>query len=130
MLSLIVRQHMPSGQAALGYLVEFRSACFGLVGLLVFQLPTEIALRNRRQLRRRAYTLLRELGVSERFLYGRAGLHPVRMFAVPRTRMETAVAASGGVVVQAASWPSRRREGPLLADYVRRHRSSSCSNAR
>ena len=100
-LSLIVLQHMPSGQAALGYLVEFLRV-LRPGGLLVFQIPTEIAFLNRRQLRRRAYTLLRELGVSERFLYGRAGLHPVRMIAVPRTKVESAVAASGGVVVQAA----------------------------
>ena len=70
--------------------------------LLVFQIAIEIAFLTRRQLRRRAYTLLRELGLSERFLYGRAGLHPLRMIAVPRTKVETAVAASGGVVVQAA----------------------------
>ncbi len=100
-LSLIVLQHMPSGQAALGYVAEFLRV-LRPGGLLVFQLPTEIALRNRRQLRRRAYTLLRELGVSERFLYGRAGLHPVRMIAVPRAKVEAAVAESGGVVVQAA----------------------------
>jgi SAM-dependent methyltransferase len=100
-LSLIVLQHMPSGQAALGYVAEFLRV-LRPGGLLVFQLPTEIALRNRRQLRRRAYTLLRELGISQRFLYGRAGLHPVRMIAVPRANVEAAVAESGGVVVQAA----------------------------
>ena len=100
-LSLIVLQHVPSGRAALGYVAEFLRV-LRPGGLLVFQLPTEIALRNRRQLRRRAYTLLRELGVSERFLYGRAGLHPVRMIAVPRAKVEAAVAADGGVVVQAA----------------------------
>jgi SAM-dependent methyltransferase len=121
-LSMIVLQHMPSQRVALRYVAEFLRV-LRPEGLVVFQLPTEIPLRNRRQLRRRAYSLLRGVGVSERFLYARVGLNPVRMIAVPRGEVEAAVAESGGRVIRAA--PDDLAEGMgSHRYYVARERSA------
>jgi SAM-dependent methyltransferase len=99
-VSVLVLQHARSGRAALRYVAEFlRVVRPG--GLVVFQLPTAIRWRGRRQLRRRLYSVLRTLGVNRSFLYESAGLHPVRMIAVPEARVRRVVEAHGGVIALA-----------------------------
>jgi hypothetical protein len=51
------------------------------------------------QLRRRAYTLLRRIGVSDRTLYHRLGFHPIRMNHVPRRTTERLLTAAGMTVI-------------------------------
>jgi len=80
-------------------------------GLVVFQLPTAIAWAERRQLRRRLYRLLRALRLSERFIYERLHLHPIRMTFVPRERVESELERLGGRIVHAEALPLVRRQG-------------------
>lgn len=77
----IVLQHQPSKAMALDYVGKF----FKMVapgGLIVFQLPTHIPLKNRLQPRRRLYHLLRSIGVPYRHLMS-VGLQPISMLAIP-----------------------------------------------
>lgn len=74
----IVLQHVPDKFIIKAYISEFiRTLKAG--GLLVFQLPCQIPLKNRLQPRRRAYRFLKSLGLGRRLLYERLGLHPIGM---------------------------------------------------
>jgi len=93
----LVLQHQPSRAHALGYLAELlRVLAPG--GLLYLQMPVAIPLVRRLEPRRRVYALLRRLGVSQRALYERLKLHPVRMTAVPEHLLERAITERGGRV--------------------------------
>jgi hypothetical protein len=52
-------------------------------GLVIFQLANWIPWRNRIQVRRRLYSVLRAFGADGRFLYTKLGLHPIRMNFLP-----------------------------------------------
>lgn len=93
--SNIVLQHQPSPQAALRYVDQFLRVA-SPDGLIVFQLPSSIPLANRLQPRRRAYALLRALGVSPKLLLGRLRLHPIRVIAVSEKLVERRVREGGG----------------------------------
>jgi predicted SAM-dependent methyltransferase len=94
-----VLQHLPSVELVRSYLSEFvRILRPG--GLLVFQLPSRIPLRNRIQPRRRLYTLLRNLGMSERLLLGRLELTPIRMRAIPEGKVTRFLAELGSKLVR------------------------------
>jgi SAM-dependent methyltransferase len=98
--STIVLQHQPSHRVIRRYVAEFlRVVPPG--GLVVFQLPTRIPLRNRIQPRRRLYSLLRALGLSPELLYRRLQLDPMRMTAMSGRRVTAAVERSGGRVLVA-----------------------------
>lgn len=56
-------------------------------GLLVFELPSVMPLRSRLQGRRRAYWLLRRLGLSHRLLYRTLRLTPIRMSYLPESQI-------------------------------------------
>jgi SAM-dependent methyltransferase len=94
----LVLQHMPGRDAAERYVRELvRVVRPG--ALLVFQVPGRIPLRHRLQPRRRLYEALRALGLPALALYGRGGLHPVRMIDLPEERTVRAVKAAGGEVL-------------------------------
>jgi SAM-dependent methyltransferase len=98
--SNIVLQHQPNQRIIRAYLAEFlRTVRAG--GLIVFQLPTRIPLRNRLQPRRRAYAALRRLGLSAELLYERLGLDPMRMTSMRPQRVTAAVERCGGRVLEA-----------------------------
>lgn len=78
----IVLQHLPSREVIEGYIAEFLRVMRD-DGLLVFQLPSHLPLPVRLQPRRRAYLVLKRLGVPPKLLYWRFGLHPNRMLAIP-----------------------------------------------
>ncbi|MGZ4895837.1 MAG: class I SAM-dependent methyltransferase [Candidatus Angelobacter sp.] len=97
--SSMVLQHQPNKKQAAALIAEMvRVLAPG--GLLVFQMPVHLPLRNRLQLRRRAYRLLRALGISHSFAYDRLKLSPIRMLALPQPAVEEIVRAAGGEVVQ------------------------------
>lgn len=97
--SSIVLQHLPSEDAVRSYLGELvRVLRPG--GLLLFQLPSAMPLAVRLQPRRTLYRLLRRLGLSPRFLYWRLGLHPMSMLALPRGRVERALAQAGAEIAR------------------------------
>ncbi|HXA84254.1 MAG TPA: class I SAM-dependent methyltransferase [Candidatus Dormibacteraeota bacterium] len=97
--SSMVLQHQPNKKQAAALIAEMvRVLAPG--GLLVFQMPVHLPLRNRLQLRRRAYRLLRALGISHSFAYDRLKLSPIRMLALPQPAVEKIVQAAHGKVVQ------------------------------
>lgn len=83
----IVLQHLPSARLIEGYLRELVRVLHPN-GLLVFQLPTYMPWRYRLQPRRRAYALLRRMGVPAEQLQSRLGLYPIRMTALSETRVQ------------------------------------------
>ena len=94
----LVLQHQPSAAVALAYL----RALAGLVvpgGVLAAQVPVAVPPRLRLQHGRRAYDVLRRLGVPRDVLYRRLGLQPMRMIAVPRAAVDACVAEDGLRVV-------------------------------
>lgn len=99
-LSFVVLQHVGSGEQALAYVRELvRVTRPG--GLVAFQLPAPLRARSRLQARRRAYGLLRALGLRPDFLHRRLRLNPIRMVGVPAEEVRGAVEASGGRVARA-----------------------------
>lgn len=97
-LCVLVLQHFPSRSWILALLSEFlRVLRDG--GLLVFQLPSFIPLRNRLQPRRRAYEVLRRAGVRHEFLYRSLRLNPIRMSYIPRDDVLAFIVRAGGRVV-------------------------------
>jgi SAM-dependent methyltransferase len=64
-------------------------------GLVVFQLPWHLPLRNRLQPRRRLWHTLRALGLPPRFLRERLLLHPVSLIAVPESAVRAVVETAG-----------------------------------
>jgi SAM-dependent methyltransferase len=99
-LSFLVLQHVPSSAAALRYVSEFvRVTRPG--GLVAFQLPSPLRVQSRLQLGRRAYGVLRALGLRPEYLH-RLGLNPMRMTGVGEREVQRVVEASGAVVARAA----------------------------
>ena len=93
-LSMYVLQHLPTAALALALLDELaRLVAPG--GLLVVQLAGEITLRHRLQPRRRAYALLRRLGVADDVLFDRLRLSPMRLIGVPRDEVEATLRGAG-----------------------------------
>ena len=94
----IVLQHLPSHTMMERYIREFVRV-LRPDGLLVFQLPCQIPLRHRVQLRRRLYAALRSLRVSNRFLYERLGLYPIRMSSLPESEVVGLLEGEGAKVL-------------------------------
>lgn len=96
--SRIVLQHIPDPRVTESNIREFvRLLAVG--GLLAFQLPAEIPRRRRIQARPRLYAVLRSFRVPEGILYGRLGLHPIRMRSIPEADVVRLLAAAGGSVL-------------------------------
>lgn len=111
--SNVVLQHLADRRAVEGYLVEFvRVLRPG--GLLVFQLPDQLPLRRRLQLRPRLYALLRRLRISAKFAYS-LGLHPIRMRGLPESLVVELMTMSGARVVRVASG---RLPGTKIVNHV------------
>jgi SAM-dependent methyltransferase len=96
--SVIVLQHQPNRAVALAYVSELVRV-LGRDGLLVFQLPSYIPVRNRIQGRRRVYTLLHKMGCNSNFLYRSLRLTPIRMVYAPEKEVLAVVRSSGGRVL-------------------------------
>ena len=95
--SSIVLQHLPRKSLIAGYISELvRVLKAG--GIAVFQTLSYMPPARRVQPRRRAYALLRRLGVPKEFLVLRLKLAPMRMLAISDTEVRAAVERSGGVV--------------------------------
>jgi ubiquinone/menaquinone biosynthesis C-methylase UbiE len=105
----IVLQHVPSKAIIKSYISEFIRVIKNN-GLIVFQLPSYVPFKNRIQLRRRLYVLLRTLGFNERFLFEKMKLTPIRMNYVPEKEMIEYIDALGANVlkVQSKSYANTR----------------------
>src|SRR5437588_1213691 len=97
--SSMVLQHQPDRKHALDLIADMiRVLAPG--GLLVFQMPLYLPWRNRLQLRRRAYRLLRALGLGHTFTYERLKLNPIRMLSLSQGEVESIVGAANGSVLR------------------------------
>lgn len=97
--SRIVLQHLPRRAEVRRSLEELLGAVRP-DGLLVFQLPDAIPWRRRLGLRRRAYALLRALGVSPRRLHA-WDLSPIRVIGIARGEVERFLQERGATVAVA-----------------------------
>jgi SAM-dependent methyltransferase len=96
--SIIVLQHVGNQDAILRYVREFVRT-LAPRGLLVFQVPDSIPFRYRVAPKRRLYGLLRGVGVSGQWLFGK-GLTPIRMEAVAEKRVVNCINQVGGQVLR------------------------------
>jgi SAM-dependent methyltransferase len=104
--SSLVLQHMPSAEMVEAYVSEFlRILRPG--GLAVFQALSHIPLALRLQPRRRVYSFLRSLGLSEQFLMMKMKLTPARGLAVPESEMRAIIERHGGIVELAEAYGER-----------------------
>lgn len=76
--SVIVLQHIPQREVIMSYVAEFVRV-LKPNGLLVFQLPSYIAPKYMRQRHMWLYSVLRSAGISQRLLYEKLGVYPIRM---------------------------------------------------
>jgi SAM-dependent methyltransferase len=93
--SVIVLQHQPSRAVVLSYVNEFLRV-LRRGGLLVFQLPCYVPVRNRLQVRRRLYALLHSIGWDSHFLYRRLNLAPIRMLCISENDIVSVIHSAGG----------------------------------
>jgi SAM-dependent methyltransferase len=104
--SSLVLQHMPSVEMVEAYVSEFlRILRPG--GLAVFQALSHIPLALRLQPRRRVYSFLRSLGLSEQLLMMKMKLTPARGLAVPESEMRAIIERHGGIVELAEAYGER-----------------------
>ena len=94
--SRIVLQHLSSAGEALRYVAEFLRVVRP-DGIVVFQLPAAVPLRNRLHLRRRAWTVLRTVGIGPQRLHA-WGLSPIRVIGLDRTEVVRFVTERGAEV--------------------------------
>ncbi|HET7873737.1 MAG TPA: methyltransferase domain-containing protein [Terriglobales bacterium] len=110
--SNLVLQHQPD-QASASRIIQDMMRVLAPGGLLVFQMPVFMPWRNRLQLRRRAYRLLRGLGLPHTLLYQRLNLNPIRMISLPRAEIENIIPREGGTVVRVDE--NRESGGPWVS---------------
>jgi len=110
----LVLQHLPSKALARVYIGRLIEAA-DPEGLVVFQLPTNLSLPKRIQPRRRLYAALRS-HVDPGRLHA-AGLHPVRMLALPEADVRTTVDEAGATTART------ERAGDAGLRYYVHHRS-------
>ncbi|HYX51234.1 MAG TPA: class I SAM-dependent methyltransferase [Ktedonobacteraceae bacterium] len=115
--SKIVLQHLPSEALIRSYLAEFiRILKPG--GLLTFQLPSYIPLRNRLQGRRRVYRVLKRIGIKEEVLYKRLRLNPMRMNFIPASGVQDVLRQLGSTVLASIPNEDAGPAIPSLTYYV------------
>ena len=95
--TVLVLQHLPRRSMILKYIAEFLRVAKDNA-TVVFQLPNEVPLRRRIQLRRRLWPLLESLGVRPSSLFKKLGLAPILMNGVSRQEIERFVSTQGGQV--------------------------------
>ena len=95
----IVLQHLPSVADIERYVREFLRVVRP-DGIVVFGIPCHIPLPWSLQPRRRAYALLRRVGVSESWLLRRTPLTPMRMTVVPETPVRRLLDEAGARLLQ------------------------------
>ena len=108
--SSLVLQHLPSAAHVEAYVAEFLRLV-GPDGLVVFGIPRHIAFPYSLQPRRRAYGLLRRLGVSEEWMLRRTPLTPMRMTVVTEAAVRKLVGERGATVLEAEAID----DGPVRA---------------
>jgi ubiquinone/menaquinone biosynthesis C-methylase UbiE len=96
--SVLVLQHLPSKSLIRRYISEFVRVAKD-DGVIVFQLPNEVPLRRRVQLRRRLWSLLSSIGISRAWLFEKLGLIPIIIKGISRREIEKFIVVHGGRVL-------------------------------
>jgi SAM-dependent methyltransferase len=91
--TVLVLQHLPTKAVILGYISEFLRVAKD-DGVVVFQLPIEVPLRRRIQLRRRLWSLFSSIGIPEPLLF-KIGLAPIQINGIARQQIEQFIAEHG-----------------------------------
>lgn len=94
-----VLQHQMTITAIESYILDFQRV-LKPGGLLVFDLPCRMTLREKVQRRRRLYAVLRALGLGERSLYEKLGLFPIRMTCLSQEKVLELLAHVGATVLK------------------------------
>jgi SAM-dependent methyltransferase len=81
-----VLQHLPTRNDMRAYVREF-SRVLKPNGLLVFQIRTGLSFKASVQAGRRIYSFLRTVGLTERFIYLRLRLNPIRVITMSEAEM-------------------------------------------
>ena len=97
--SSIALQHVPTVREVERYVSELLRVAHP-DGLVVFGLPTHIPFPWSLQPRRRVYSLLRRLGVSEEWMLRRTPLTPMRMTQVPEEHVRGLLECAGAAMLQ------------------------------
>ncbi len=108
--SNIVLQHIPSKRVIEAYIREF-VRILKPNGLMVFQLPCRIPILKKIQPRRRLYSMLRNLGLSDKLLYWKLGLFPISMNHLSEMEVTKLLILSGAKILEVQ--PSAAA-GPLI----------------
>jgi SAM-dependent methyltransferase len=93
--SNIVLQHQRTKRIAMSYITEFLRV-LKPGGMVVFQMPYKLSLRDALQPRRRLYSSLKAMGVPADFLYHQLHLNPMRTISVSFDDVKAAISAAGG----------------------------------
>lgn len=96
--SFLVLQHLPRVSMITGYVAEFMRI-IKPGGLVAFQVPDRLTWRWRIQPRRRAYRLLRAVGIGHERLQS-WNLLPMRLTAVPESAIRKTITAAGGRILK------------------------------
>ena len=94
--SVLVLQHLPTKRMILRYISEFLRVTKDN-GVVIFQVPIEVPLRRRIQLRRRVWALLSSIGVPRALLF-KVGLAPIQINGVSRELVEEFIRSQGARV--------------------------------
>jgi ubiquinone/menaquinone biosynthesis C-methylase UbiE len=95
--TVLVLQHLKTKRAILGYISDFvRVVQDG--GVIVFQLPIQVPLRRRIQLRRRVWAVLTALGVPQSWMFTQLGLTPIQMNGIAPKEVEKFLRSKGAPV--------------------------------
>jgi SAM-dependent methyltransferase len=95
LISLLVLQHLPE-PADVEEVIGALTRLLAPGGAFLLQVPSELPPRRRIQSRRRAYGVLRSLGLPAPVLLGRLRLDPIRTTALSEERVAAAVESAGG----------------------------------
>ncbi len=95
--TVLVLQHVPKTSTILRYVAEFIRVAKDN-GVVVFQLPKEVPLGRRIQLRRRLWSWLSFVGIPQPWLFRKLGLAPILINGISREEVEKFIRAQGARV--------------------------------
>lgn len=97
--TIIVLQHIPDKEIIKSYLREF-VRILKKDGLLAFQLPSKIPFFAKTQRSSMAYNFLHSVGINERFLFNKLGLHPISMNFIPEDEVKDLLQSIGAKILK------------------------------
>jgi SAM-dependent methyltransferase len=93
--TVIVLQHLPNRCMISQYIAEFLRVAKDN-GTIVFELPSQVPLRRRIQLRRRVWSLMAAVGIPRSWLFKNLGLAPIRINGMSKQEIEKIICVHGG----------------------------------